>query len=47
MIVNGTTVQKYIPLIKNVGSPSKARYLEQEIEKQIGITDRQVPEEAI
>ena len=47
MIVNGTKGQKHIPLIKNVGSPSKARYLEQEIEKQIGITDRQVPEENI
>lgn len=48
MIVNGKDGgQKHIPLIQNVGSLSKARYLEQEIEKHIGITDRQVPEESI
>jgi len=47
MIVNGTDGQKHVPLIKNVGSLSKARYLEQEIENHLGITDKQVPEESI
>jgi len=47
MIVNGQDGQKHIPLIKNVGSLSKARYLEQEIENHLDITDKQVPEESI
>lgn len=45
MIVNGTNGQKHIRLIGEIMSLSKARYLEQEIEKYLGIKDREVPEE--
>ena len=45
MIVNSIEGQKHVELIKNVNSRSKAKYIEQEIEKQLGIKNRRVPEE--
>jgi hypothetical protein len=45
MIVDNPTGQKHIRLITGLESVSKARYLEQEIERHIGIVDRPVPEE--
>jgi len=45
MIVNEPTGQKHIELISNVDSRSKAKYIEQEIEKYLGIKDRRVPDE--
>ena len=45
MILNGIEGQKHVPLIPVLGSLSKARYLEQEIEKHLGIIDREVLEE--
>ena len=45
MIFNALEGQKHIRLIPNVDSKSKARYLEQEIEKYLGIIDREVLEE--
>ena len=45
MIVNGDNGQKHVKLITRLDSLSKARYLEQEIEKHLGIVDREVPEE--
>ncbi len=45
MIANGRDGQKHIKLIGEIMSLSKARYLEQEIEKHLGIEDRVVPEE--
>ena len=47
MIVNGQEGQKHINLIEHIGSLSKARYLEQEIERKLGIVDRAIPEEKI
>jgi len=45
LILNGIDGQKHVPLINSVGnSLAKARYLEQEIEKHLGIKDRKVPE---
>jgi len=44
MIVNQPSGQKHVPLIM-VRGISKARFLEQEIEKYLKIEDRQVPEE--
>jgi len=45
LILNGIEGQKHMPLLPSFGtSLSKARYLEQEIEKHLGITDRKVPE---
>jgi len=46
-IINGVNGQKHINLISNVSTISKAKYLEQEIEKYLGIEDRRVPEENI
>lgn len=46
MIVNGLEGQKHVTLIPNVSSKSKALYLEQEIEKHLGIIDRAVLEES-
>jgi len=43
-IINGVNGQKHINLISNVSTISKAKYLEQEIEKYLGIEDRRVPE---
>lgn len=45
MIVNGVDGQKHVKLIEQLDSLSKARYLEQEIEKHLGIVDREIPEE--
>ena len=45
IIVDGLEGQKHIKLIPNVEGKSKARYLEQEIEKYLGIIDREVLEE--
>ena len=45
MILNGIEGQKHVPLIPVLGSLSKARYLEQEIEKHLGIIDKEVLEE--
>ena len=45
VILNGIDGQKHIPLLHNIGtSLAKARYLEQEIEKHLGIKDRKVSE---
>jgi len=45
MILNGIEGQKHVPLIPFLSSLSKARYLEQEMEKYLGIIDREVLEE--
>ena len=45
MIVNTPEGQKHVKVIPMVGSLSKARYIEQEIERHLGITDRVVLEE--
>ena len=45
MILNGVEGQKHVTLISGLKSISKAHYLEQEIERYLGITDRVVPEE--
>jgi hypothetical protein len=45
MIVNGTSGQKHIPLIHYIANRTKAKFIEQEIERQIGIDDRRVPAE--
>ena len=47
MIVNGIDGQKHIKLIQGLDSLSKARFLEQEIERHLGIVDRNIPEEKI
>ena len=44
MIINGVDGQKHVVLIPKVSSLSKAKYLEQEIEKHLGIIDREVLE---
>lgn len=44
MIVNGHEGQKHIKLLPTLSSLSKAKYLEQEIEKHLGIIDREVLE---
>lgn len=45
MITNGPDGQKHTKLFTQIMSLSKARYLEQEIEKHLQIADREVPEE--
>ena len=47
MIVNDVNGQKHVELIKSVNSRAKAKYIEQEIEKHLGIKDRRVPDEEI
>lgn len=47
LIVNGTEGQKHVELIKSVNSRSKAKYIEQEIERHLGIPDRRVPDENV
>ena len=47
MIINGLDGQKHVRLIPNLDSKSKARYMEQEIERYLGIIDREVLEETI
>lgn len=44
MIINSHEGQKHVKLLPKLSSPSKAKYLEQEIEKHLGITDREVLE---
>jgi len=43
LIVNGTKGQQHIKIL-TVNSISKAKYLEQELEKYLGIEDRKIPE---
>lgn len=45
MIVNGINGQKHVPIIPYFDHKSKAKYLEQEIERQLNIPDRPVIEE--
>jgi len=45
MVVNDVAGQKHIKLISGIGSVSKARFIEQEIERHLGIENRKVPEE--
>lgn len=45
LIVNGLDGEKHIKLIEGLESKSKARFIEQEIERQLGIKDRSIPEE--
>jgi len=45
MIINDIDGQKHVELIKSVNSRTKAKYIEQEIEKYLGIEDRRVPDE--
>ncbi len=47
MIINGLEGQKYIKLIQYMKSLPHAKYLEQEIEKNIGIIDKKPPNDAI
>ncbi len=44
MIINGDDGQQHVRLLHPLSTPSKAKYLEQEIEKHLGITDRKVLE---
>lgn len=46
MIVNGDDGQKHIKLTPFLSSKSKARYLEQEMERYLDIEDREIPEES-
>lgn len=46
MIVNAPSGQQHVELIKSVNSRSKAKYIEQEIERKLGIQDRRVPDES-
>ena len=45
MIVNSAMGQKHVKLISSVDSLSKARFIEQEIERHLSIPDRRIPEE--
>ena len=45
MILNGKDGQKHVRLIRSIKGVSQAHYLEQEIERQLGIVNREVPEE--
>ena len=45
LIVNGAHGQKHVELIQSVNTRSKAKYIEQEIERHLGIPDRRVPDE--
>ena len=45
MIVNGESGQKHVTLIAGLKSFTKARYLEQEIERHLGLKDQKVIEE--
>ena len=46
LIRNGPDGMKHIPLITSLKSHSKALFLEQEIEKHLGIIDREVKEDS-
>jgi len=45
MVIKGKEGERHIQLIKPVSSLSQAKYIEQEIEKQLKISDRRVPDE--
>lgn len=45
LILNGPEGEKHVKLIENLESKSKARYIEQEVERHLGIADRSIPEE--
>ena len=45
IITEGVQGQKHHTLLGGLTSPTKAKYLEQEIEKFLGIPDKRVPEE--
>lgn len=45
LVVNTPSGARQIPLIRRFHGISKARYLEQELERYLGITDRSIPEE--
>jgi len=45
MIVNTPEGQKHVLLLGTMNSLSKAKYVEQEIEKHLGITNKRVPDE--
>lgn len=47
MMINSPGGQKHVKLVSNIPSLSKARFLEQEIERKLGIKDRRVPEETV
>ncbi len=47
MLVNDVKGQKKVELINSVNSRTKAKYIEQEIERHLGIKDRRVPDEEI
>ncbi len=47
MLVNDVKGQKKVELIKSVNSRTKAKYIEQEIERHLGIKDRRVPDEEV
>jgi len=46
-IVNAPEGQKHVPLIKYIDTRNKARYIELELEKYLGIEDKRLPEEAV
>ena len=45
MIVNGFDGQKHVKLTQTMARLPKAQYLEQEIERHLGIVDKKVSEE--
>ena len=45
MIVNSINGQEHVKLLTNLQSVSKAKFLEQELEKYLGIPNKKVPEE--
>lgn len=47
MLVNDVRGQRKVELIKSVNSRTKAKYIEQEIERYLGIKDRRVPDEEV
>ena len=47
MLVNDVKGQKKVELINSVNSRTKAKYIEQEIERHLGIKDRRVPDEEV
>ncbi len=46
IVLNGVEGQRHIKILSGLRGVSKARYLEQEIEKHLGIKNRKVPEES-
>lgn len=45
LILNGADGEKHVKLMENLESKSKARFIEQEIERHLKIRDRAIPEE--